>query len=154
MCDASDYAVGAVLGQTKNKFFHVIDYASKVLNEAQINYATIEKELLAIVYALEKFRSYLIGSKIVVFADHVAVRYLLVIADSKPRLICWVLLLQEFDLDIKDKKGSENHVSDHLSRLTIDEVTAQGPKIQKEFPDNKLFNISIRPWCECMNTGF
>ena len=61
MCDVSDYAVGAVLSQRKNKNFHVIHYASKVLNEAQINYATTEKELLAIVYVLEKFRSYLIG---------------------------------------------------------------------------------------------
>ena len=78
MCDASDYAVGAVLGQRKNKIFHVIHYASKVLNEAQINYATTEKELLAVVYALEKFRSYLIGSKIVVFSDHAAIKYLMV----------------------------------------------------------------------------
>jgi len=61
MCDASDYAIGAVLGQRKSKVFHAIHYASKVLNEAQINYATTEKELLAIFYALEKFRAYLIG---------------------------------------------------------------------------------------------
>ena len=93
MCDASDYAVGAVLGQRKNKNFHVIHYASKVLNEAQIHYATTEKELLAIVYALEKFRSYLIGSTIVVFTDHATIRYLLVKADSKPQLICWILFL-------------------------------------------------------------
>ncbi|XP_058774075.1 uncharacterized protein LOC131648329 [Vicia villosa] len=65
MCDASDYAIGAVLGQRKGKIFHVIHYASKVLNDAQVNYATTEKELLAIVYALEKFRSYLIGSKVI-----------------------------------------------------------------------------------------
>ena len=75
-----------MLGQTKNKFFHVIDYASKVLNEAQINYATTEKELFAIVYALEKFRFYLIRSKIVVFTNHAAIRYLLVKADSKTQL--------------------------------------------------------------------
>ena len=84
MCDASDYAVRAVLGQRKNKIFHVIHYVGKVLNEAQINYATIDKELLAVVYALEKFRSYMIGSKVMVFTDHVAIRYLLVKADSKP----------------------------------------------------------------------
>ena len=85
MCDASDYVVGAVLGQRKNKIFHAIHYASKVLNEAQINYATTEKELLAIVYALEKFHSYLIGSKIVVYTDHAAIKYLLTKSDSKPR---------------------------------------------------------------------
>ena len=87
MCDASDYAGGAVLGQRKEKFFHVIHYASKVLNDAQSNYTTTEKELLAIVYALEKFRSYLIGSKVIVFTDHAAIRYLLTKSDSKPRLI-------------------------------------------------------------------
>ena len=84
MCDASDYVVGAILGQRKNKVFHVIHYASKVLNEAQINYATTKKELLAVVYALEKYRSYLIGSKVVVFTDHAAIKYLLVKSDCKP----------------------------------------------------------------------
>ena len=65
MCDASDYVVGVVLGQQQDKVFHAIYYASKVLNDAQMNYATTEKEMLAIVYALEKFRSYLVGSKVV-----------------------------------------------------------------------------------------
>ena len=83
MGDSSDYAVEVVLGQRKNKVFHVIHYASKVLNEAQTNYATTEKELLAVVYALEKLRSYLIGSIVVVFANHAAIGYLLVKADSK-----------------------------------------------------------------------
>ena len=117
MCDASDYAVGAVLGQRKGIMFHTIYCASKVLNDAQINYATIEKELLAIVYALEKFRSYLVGSKILSYTNHATLKYLLRKADSKPRLIRWILLLQEFDLVIKDNKGFENLVADHLSRL-------------------------------------
>ena len=94
MCDASDYAVGSILGQRKNKKFQAIHYASKVLNEAQINYATTEKELLAIVYALDTFRSYLIGSKITAYTDHAAIKYLLTKSDSKPRLIRWMLLLQ------------------------------------------------------------
>ena len=81
MCDASDYAVGAVLGQQKGRMFHTIYYASKVLNDAQINYATTEKELLAIVYALEKFRSYLVGSKIVIYIDYATIKYLLCKAD-------------------------------------------------------------------------
>nr|KYP37683.1 Retrovirus-related Pol polyprotein from transposon 17.6 [Cajanus cajan] len=87
MCDASDYAIGAALGQKKDKIFHVIHYASKVLNENQIKYATTEKELLAIVYALEKFCSYLVGSKIIVYTDHAIIKYFLTKADSKPRLI-------------------------------------------------------------------
>ena len=77
MCDASDYAVGDVLGQRKGKVFHAIYYASKVLNDAQLNYATTEKEMLAIVYALEKFKSYLVGSKVIVYIDHSTIKYLL-----------------------------------------------------------------------------
>lgn len=86
MCDASDYVVGAVLGQRVNKLPHVIYYASRTLNDAQLNYSTTEKELLAFVFALEKFRSYLIGSKVIVFSDHAALRYLFTKKDAKPRL--------------------------------------------------------------------
>nr|KYP49928.1 Retrovirus-related Pol polyprotein from transposon 17.6 [Cajanus cajan] len=146
MCDASDYAVGAILGQRRAKTFHAIHYASKVLNEAQINYATTEKELLAIVFALEKFWSYLIGSKVVVFTNHVAIKYLLTKPDSKPRLIRWILLLQEFDLEIKDKIGKQNLVVDHLSRLINDEVTMKEREILEEFPDEKLLMVQERPW--------
>ena len=122
MCNANDYTVSAVLGQRKEKVFHSIYYASKVLNDAQLNYATTEKEMLAIVYALEKFRLYSIGSRVIVFTYHASIKYLLTKADSKPRLIKWILLLQEFDLVIKNKKGSENLVADHLSRLINEEV--------------------------------
>ncbi|CAM8904987.1 unnamed protein product [Rhodiola kirilowii] len=100
MCDASDFAVGAVLGQRIEKKLHVVYYASKVLAGAVANYTTTEKEMLAIVYAFEKFRQYLIGSKITVYTDHAAIKYLLSKKDSKPRLIRWVLLLQEFDIKI------------------------------------------------------
>nr|XP_051202491.1 uncharacterized protein LOC127316113 [Lolium perenne] len=105
MCDASDFAVGAVLGQRKGRELHVIQYASKTLDEAQVNYTTTEKELLAVVYAYDKFRVYLVGNKSIIFTDHAAIRYLLSKKDAKPRLIRWVLLLQEFDMEIRDKKG-------------------------------------------------
>ncbi|KAL2251705.1 UNVERIFIED_CONTAM: Gag-Pol polyprotein [Sesamum indicum] len=115
MCDASNHAIGAVLGQKIGKDPHVIYYASRMLDSAQSNYRTTEKELLAIVFALEKFRHYLLGTKVVVYSDHAALRYLLSKKEAKPRLIRWILLLQEFNLTIKDKKGAENLIADHLN---------------------------------------
>jgi len=146
MCDTSDYAVGAILGQRKGRVFHAIYYASKVLNDAQMNYATTKKEMLAIVYALGKFRSYLVGSKVIVYTDHATIKYLLNKAYSKPILIRWILLLQEFDLVIQDKKGSENLVAGHLSRLVNEEVTVKELEIRDEFPDEPLFMVNERPW--------
>ena len=146
MCDASDYAVGAVLGQRHEKFFHAIYYASKVLNENQVNYSTIEKELLAIIFALEKFRSYLIGSKVIIFTNHAALKFLIIKGDSKRRLLRWILLLQEFDLEIRDKKGVENVVTNHLSRLENDKVTKKEKAIDVEFPDEQLLVVTERPW--------
>ncbi|RVW21743.1 Retrovirus-related Pol polyprotein from transposon 17.6 [Vitis vinifera] len=105
MCDASDFAIGVVLGQREDGKPYVIYYASKTLNEAQRNYTTTEKELLVVVFALDKFRAYLVGSFIIVFTDHSALKYLLTKQDAKARLIRWILLLQEFDLQIRDKKG-------------------------------------------------
>ena len=131
MCDASDLAIGAVLGQREYGKPHVLYYASKNLNEAERNYITTKKELLAVVYALEKFRAYLVGSDIVIFTDHSALKYLLTKQNAKARLIRWVLLLQEFNLQIKDKKGVDNVVVDHLSRLTIAHDTHSRPIIDE-----------------------
>ena len=95
------------------------------------------------VYALEKFRPYILGSKIIIYTDHAALKYLLSKKEAKPRLIRWVLLLQQFDLEIKDKKGSENSVADHLSRLHI----LGGKDIRETFPDEHLLAISSHaPW--------
>ncbi|GJW75482.1 reverse transcriptase domain-containing protein [Tanacetum coccineum] len=109
MCDASDFVVGAVLGQRKTKHFQPIHYASKTMTKAQAHYTTTEKELLAVVYAFEKFRPYLVLSKNIVYTDHSALKYLLAKQDAKPRLLRWILLLQEFDVVIRDKKGAENY---------------------------------------------
>nr|GFC84927.1 reverse transcriptase domain-containing protein [Tanacetum cinerariifolium] len=93
MCDASDYAVCAVLGQRVEKHFRPIHYASKNMNQAETNYTKTEKEMLAIVYAFEKFFSYLIMNKSIVYTDHSALKYLFSKKDAKARLLCWILLL-------------------------------------------------------------
>ncbi|KAL4283741.1 hypothetical protein GQ457_16G019990 [Hibiscus cannabinus] len=131
MCDASDYAVGAVLGQRKGKIFHPTYYASKTLNDAQVNYTTTEKEMLAVIFAFDKFRSYLIGTKVIVHTDHSAIKYMLSKKDAKPRLIRWILLLQEFDIEIIDRKGTENQVADHLSRLENKDIADTADEIQE-----------------------
>ncbi|GKF55730.1 reverse transcriptase domain-containing protein [Tanacetum coccineum] len=102
--DASDFAVGAVLGQRKTKHFQPIHYASKTMTDAQAHYTTTEKELLAVVYAFKKFLSYLVLLKTIVYTDHSALKYLLAKQYANPRLLWWILLLQEFDVIIRDKK--------------------------------------------------
>ncbi|XP_024013196.1 uncharacterized protein LOC112087517 [Eutrema salsugineum] len=139
MTDALDFAVGAVLGQKKDKKLHVIYYASRTLDIAQEKYATTEKEMLAIVYAFHKFRYYLVGSKVVVYTDHAALRYLMTKKDAKPRLLRWVLLLQEFDMEIKDNKGIENGVHDHLSRLRVE---ADVP-LNDSLPEEQLMAMKL-----------
>nr|GFC86340.1 reverse transcriptase domain-containing protein [Tanacetum cinerariifolium] len=97
MCDASDYVVRTVLGQRIENHFWPIHYASKTMNQAEANYTTTEKEMLAVVYAFEKFPSYLIMNKSIVYTDHSALKYLFAKKDVKARLLRWILLLQEFD---------------------------------------------------------
>ncbi|GJT08516.1 reverse transcriptase domain-containing protein [Tanacetum coccineum] len=149
MCDASDFAIGAVLGQRKTKHFQPIHYASKTMTEAQIHYTTTEKEMLAVVYAFEKFRPYLVLSKSIVYTDHSALKYLLSKQDAKPRLLRWVLLLQEFDITIRDKKGTENLAADHLSRLeNPHKDVLENKDINENFPLETLGVISSgsTPW--------
>ncbi|GJR53581.1 reverse transcriptase domain-containing protein [Tanacetum coccineum] len=151
MCDASDFALGAVLGQRHEKHFRPIHYASKTLNEAESRYTTTEKEMLAVVYAFEKFRSYLVMNKCTVYTDHSALKYLFAKKDSKARLLRWVLLLQEFDFDVVDTKGAENLAADHLSRLENPHKNELDPKeINEKFPLETLSSIaaldSSTPW--------
>nr|GEZ83549.1 reverse transcriptase domain-containing protein [Tanacetum cinerariifolium] len=117
MCDASDYAIGAILGQRIEKHFWPIHYASKTMNQAEANYTTTEKEMLAVVYAFEKFRSYLIMNKSIVYTDHSALKYLFAKKDAKARFLRWILLLQEFDFMVIDTRGAENYAAYHLSCL-------------------------------------
>ena len=97
--------------------------------------------MLTVVFAADKFKSYLLGSKVIIYTDHSAIKYLLAKKDAKPRLIRWVLLLQEFDLEIRDKKGSENVVVDHLSRLERHEDNIKQPSIDDSFPDEFILAL-------------
>jgi hypothetical protein len=144
MCDALDYAVGAVLGQRIDKLPYVIYYVSRTLNDAQLNYSTTEKELLVVVFALDKFRSYLLGSTIIIYSDHAALKYLFSKKDAKSHLIRWILLLQEFDIEIRDNKVTKNVVADHLSKLTMDFIEDATP-IFETFPDEQLMHIAHNP---------
>ncbi|GJY90794.1 reverse transcriptase domain-containing protein [Tanacetum coccineum] len=117
MCDASDSAVGAILGQKDGKNFHPIYFASKTLNAAQQNYTITEKELMTVKQ------------------------------DAKPRLIRWILLLQEFAIKIKDRKGTENVAADQLSRIKTDK-TSDDSEVDDNFPGETLMEINTKnePW--------
>ncbi|GJS96043.1 reverse transcriptase domain-containing protein [Tanacetum coccineum] len=141
MCDASDFAVRAVLGQKDGKNFHPIYFASKTLNPAQQKYTITEKELMVVVFSFDKFKSYLILSKNIVYTHHSALKHLF------KKLIQWILLLQEFDIEIKDKKGTENVAADHLSRIDNNE-TSDDSEVDDNFPEETLMGINTRdePW--------
>nr|GFB10426.1 reverse transcriptase domain-containing protein [Tanacetum cinerariifolium] len=152
MCDASDFAIGAVLGQHQDKHFRPIHYTSKTMTEEESNYTITEKEMLAVVYAFEKFWSYLILNKSIVYTNHSTLKYLFPKKDSKARLLRWVLLLQEFTFKVIDTKGAENLAADHLSRLENPNQNVLDPKeINESFPLETLNLVSTRgnhstPW--------
>ncbi|GJU88263.1 reverse transcriptase domain-containing protein [Tanacetum coccineum] len=142
----------AVLGQRKTKHFQPIHYASRTMTDAQAHYTTMEKELLAVVYAFEKFWPYLVLSKTIVYTDQSALKYLLAKQDAKSRLLRWILLLQEYDVIIRDKKGAENLAADHLSRLEKPhEGDLEKKEINETFPLETLRMITFHgdsstPW--------
>ncbi|GKA71031.1 reverse transcriptase domain-containing protein [Tanacetum coccineum] len=147
MCDASDFAVGVVLGQKVGKNFYPIYFASKTLNPAQQKYTVAEKELMAAVFAFDKFRSDLILSKTIVHTDHSASKHLFKKQDAKPCLIQWILLLQEFDIEIKDGKGTKNVAADHLSPIK-NEKSSNDSDDDENFLGETLMEINTRnkPW--------
>ncbi|GJY77363.1 reverse transcriptase domain-containing protein [Tanacetum coccineum] len=127
-------------------------FQSKTMTDAQAHYTTTEKELLAVVYAFEKFWPYLVLSKTILYTDHSALKYLLAKQDAKPRLLRWILLLQEFEVIIHDKKGAENLSTDHLSRLeNSHHGDLEKKEIMETFPLETLEMISFHgdsntPW--------
>nr|GEZ85719.1 reverse transcriptase domain-containing protein [Tanacetum cinerariifolium] len=133
-----------VLGQCQEKHFRPIHYASKTMTESELNYTTTEKEMLAVVYAFKKFRSYLIMYKSIVYTDHSALKYVFAKKDSKARLLRWVLLLQEFTFKVIGIKGAENLAADHLSRLENPHQNVLDTKeINESFPLETLNMVSF-----------
>lgn len=117
----------------------MIYYASRTLDNAQRNYSTTENELFVILFVLEKFRQYLLRTKVIVYSDHAALKYLITKKDAKLRLIRWILLLREFDLEIQDKSGCRNLLADHLSQITLNETPLP---LKDEFPDEYLISLT------------
>nr|GEX05342.1 reverse transcriptase domain-containing protein [Tanacetum cinerariifolium]GEX06131.1 reverse transcriptase domain-containing protein [Tanacetum cinerariifolium]GEX06765.1 reverse transcriptase domain-containing protein [Tanacetum cinerariifolium] len=147
MCDAIDFTVGAILGQKDGKNFHPKYFASKNLNVTQQSYTITKKELMATVFDFDKFQSYPVLSKTIVHTDHSDLRNLFKKQDAKPRLIRWILLLQEFNIEIKDRKGIENVAADHLSRIENEE-TNDDSEVDNNFPGETLMEINTNdePW--------
>eukprot|EP00253_Pinus_taeda_P025813 PITA_25813 len=143
--DALNKAIGAALGQVDEKLPYAIYFVSKNLCKAEMNYTVTEKEFLAVVHSLNKFRHYIIGCQTFIHTDHAAIRYLMNKRDVNSRIIRWLLLLQQFHLTIVDKPSKENVVADFLSRLDL--PTGEEGTVDDQMPDEHLFSISVlSPW--------
>ena len=127
-----------------DKILHPIYYASKTINEAQNSYTVTKKELFEVVFSFEKFHSYSLSTRVIVRTNYSALRYLMSKKNEKRRGIPWVLLLQEFNFEVKDRKGMENQVVNHLSRLEDGSLQELGEKteIDDTFPDEHVLATS------------
>ena len=141
--DASNYALGAILAKPGEKYMDFpISYASKQLNSAEQNYTTTEQEGLGMIYAVKKFRHYLLANKFVFFTDHQALLYLVNKPCSTGRIVRWFIILLEFDFTVVVKKGTTHQRADHLSRLMNGDAPVG---VEDDLPDAYLFNIEIIP---------
>ena len=142
--DASDTALGGVLGQKENQSYYAIYFISKNLTPAELNYTVTEKEFLAVVHAINKFRHYITGYDVFVHTDHSAINFLMNKPITSGRITRWLILLQELNITIVDKPRKENLVADFLSRLTHADDNVP---VDDTFPDEHLFVVSIKtPW--------
>lgn len=142
--DASQIAVGVVLGQQVDKVPYAVYYVSKNLAPADLNYTVTKNEFLVVIYAMNKFQHYITGYPTFLHTDHVAIKYLMNKPVTPGRITRWLLLLQEFDITIVDKPGKDNVVADFLSKL---ENNIEGTPIEDSFPYEYLFAISANtPW--------
>ena len=143
--DASHKAIGAALGQVEEKLPYATYFISKSLSKAKLNYTMTEKELLAVVHSLNKFRHYITSYQTFVHTDHATIKYLMNKPNVNARIIRWLLLLQQFDLTIVDKPDKENVVADFLSRMNLP-VGEEG-MVDDQFLDEHLFTILVlSPW--------
>eukprot|EP00253_Pinus_taeda_P008492 PITA_08492 len=142
--DASDTAIGTSLGQKENLLHYAIYFISKNLTPAEANYTVTEKEMLAVIHAVNKFRHYITGYQVYIHTDHSAIKYLMNKPITNGRITRWLLLLQEFNITIQDRPGKENQVADFLSRIQ----TPEDPNpVIDNFPDEHLFAITVKtPW--------
>ena len=137
--------MGEALWQLEDKLPYAIYFIGKNLSKSKHNYTVTEKEMLAIVHALNKFRHYFIGYQTFVHTNHATIKYLMKKSDVNARIIRWLLLLQQFDLTIVDKPGKENGVADFLSRLAL--PAGEEGMVDDQLPDEHLFAIStLSPW--------
>jgi hypothetical protein len=141
--DASDTAIGAVLGQEEDHLPYAIYFISKNMSPAELNYTVTEKEFLVVIYAINKFRHYITRYSTFVHTDHSTIKYLMNKPITNARVTRWLLLLQEFYITIVDRPGKENVVADFLSRLTVNDDNP----VDDSFPDEYLFAVSAHsPW--------
>jgi hypothetical protein len=137
--DASDTTLGAVLGQRENQMSYAIYFVSKNLSPAEVNYTVIEKELLVVVYAINKFRHYITGYQSFAHTDHSSIKFLMKKPVTNPRVTRWLLLLQEFNINIIDRPDKDNLVANFLSRMIH---LGYNAPVEDKFPDENLFTIS------------
>jgi hypothetical protein len=137
--DASDIAIGVMLGQQEDKDPYAIYYINKNLAPADLNYTITEREFLAVVYAINKFRHYLTGYSTFIHIDHLAIKYFMNKPITNARVTRCLLLLQEFDITIVDRPRKENVVVDFLSRLNINDDNSP---VDDSFLDEHLFVVT------------